>query len=53
MDLDRLWISTIGPSRNSDLTPMNVHPWLGFRIGLIGNPGRQASVPGARVSRRE
>ncbi|MFD7834456.1 hypothetical protein [Streptomyces sp. NPDC059761] len=35
----QLWISAIGPQPQSGLVPKNVYPWLGFRIGVIGNPG--------------
>lgn len=35
----QLWISAIGPQPERDLIPKNIYPWLGFRVGLIGDLG--------------
>jgi hypothetical protein len=35
----QLWISAIGPKPERNLIPKNIYPWLGFRVGLIGNLG--------------
>ena len=35
----QLWISAIGPQPERNLIPKNIYPWLGFRVGLVGNLG--------------
>jgi hypothetical protein len=36
----QLWISAIGPQPQRNEIPMNIYPWLGFRIGLVGEQAK-------------
>lgn len=36
----QLWLSAIGPQPQKNTFFRETYPWLGFRIGVIGNPGR-------------
>ncbi len=38
----QLWISAIGPQPELNGIPKNIYPWLGIRVGLIGNLGNPA-----------
>ncbi len=35
----QLWISAIGPQPEANLIPKNIYPWLGFRVGFVGDLG--------------
>ncbi|HEX4306635.1 MAG TPA: hypothetical protein VHZ54_11390 [Solirubrobacterales bacterium] len=35
----QLWLSAIGPQPQKNTFFRETYPWLGFRIGVIGNPG--------------
>ena len=32
----------VGPQPERNAIPRNIYPWLGFRVGLIGNRGNPA-----------